>query len=96
MIFEVHNWMTVGQWSYADEYSHKLERLLPHLAAAANLSELLPYYPWVDRNCSSNICVEKLMYNYQSLNLTLHQVRFEQFRTQLRFDQQRERHYCTI
>ena len=58
--FESRNMRQIETGCYMFPYSHKHERLLRDDALYAECEKLKPFYPYVERECTTNRCVESL------------------------------------
>ena len=58
--FEARNMRQIETGCYVFPYSHKYERLLRGDVLYAKCEELKPFYQYVERECSSDGCVESL------------------------------------
>jgi hypothetical protein len=69
---------------------------MPFIAGRAQSHQLYPYYPWVKRYCLKTHCIEKLVKNYNSTNITIHTVQFNKYRTELFFDPKLKNRICLL
>ena len=58
--FEARNMRQIETGCYVFHYSHKYERLIRDDVLYAKCDELKPFYPYVERQCFRNGCVESL------------------------------------
>lgn len=96
VVFETLRWRAFGKWYYARDFSHKYLQHIPSIDGRATPSQLLPYYPWIERYCTKTECSEKLLTMHNNRSIIIHVIRFEKYRTKVFFDPMPDNKTCLL